>query len=201
MAETHSFIVIGLGNPGESYQMNRHNTGRLILEKLANELDVSFIQSGKYNAHIVEGEIGATPYTIALPNTYMNKSGSSVQKLVTSMKAAERLIVVYDDLDLPWGTVRVAFERGSGGHNGIESIIKALKTKKFIRIRVGVAPVTPEGKVTKPRGEAAVLKYLMSDFTKKELGELAAIKKTVLEALTLIMTKGRQQAMNTINSI
>lgn len=193
------FVFVGLGNPGDEYARSRHNTGRIFLESIAKRLNISLSPIGKHNAHEGKGKIGGETALFVMPNTYMNKSGSSVKTVVLSEKQAESLIVVYDDLDLPWGTIRVAFGRGSGGHNGVESIIKSIKTKDFIRIRVGVAPTTPGGKLKKPKGDDAVIKFLMSDFGKKEMEDFRGIEKNIEEALTLIVSEGYQVAMNKCN--
>jgi len=199
MPPNHAYIVVGLGNPGEEYARSRHNTGRLILEGMAARAQIKLTSLGKHNAHVGKGIVDDVPLTIVLPDTYMNKSGSSVKTLVTTIKAAERLIVVYDDLDLPWGTIRIAYGRGSGGHNGIESIRKSLNTKDFIRIRVGVAPVDAEGVIRKPRGADLVLKYIMGDFTSREIEELVAVEGRVRDAIVRIGKDGRQAAMNVCN--
>ena len=193
-------IIVGLGNPGEEYATSRHNAGRMLLERIASRDQVALIESGKHNAHIGKGKIEGESVFFALPNTYMNKSGSSVKTIVTSEKEVQDLIVVYDDLDLPFGTVRLAQNRGSGGHNGVESIIKALKSKAFVRIRVGVAQTTPGGKIKKPKGEDAVVKFLMGDFGKKEKDALGEIEQRVYDALTLVARDGVGAAMNVVNS-
>lgn len=193
------FVFVGLGNPGDEYAHSRHNTGRMILEGIAKRNAISISPIGKHTAHVGKGKIGKENALFLFPDTYMNKSGSSVKTAVLTLQQAESLVVVYDDLDLPWGTIRIAFGRGSGGHNGVESIIKSIKTKDFIRVRVGVAPSTPSGKLRKPKGEDAVIKFLMSNFGKKEMEDYRAIEKGVEQALTLIVDEGYQVAMNTCN--
>ena len=156
-----SFIIAGLGNPGEQYEGTRHNTGRIMLAAFAKAIgaeDFSF--NKKINALTSEGEVGPTKeikkkdnVTLVMPETFMNNSGKSIGPLVTTagaagtkanLKKAERLIVIYDDFNLPLGSVRISFNRSSGGHNGVESIIKAAKTEAFVRVRVGVAPATAQ---------------------------------------------------------
>lgn len=193
------FVFVGLGNPGDEYARSRHNTGRMILEGIAKQNDISISSIGKYTAHVGKGKIEGEQTLFLLPDTYMNKSGSSVKTAVLTPKQAESMVVVYDDLDLPWGALRIAFGRGSGGHNGVESIIKSLKTKDFIRVRVGVAPTTLSGNIRKPKGDDAVVKFLMSDFGKKEMEDYRAIEKKVAEALECIVSAGYQVAMNKYN--
>ena len=112
------YIIVGLGNPTEEYAHTRHNSGRMAVDFVS--------KNAKTEAKFI------------FPDTFMNKSGSFVAKIVKSKKAAEKLIVIYDDLDLPLGSLKVSYNRSSGGHRGLESIIKALKTEAFIRIRIGI---------------------------------------------------------------
>lgn len=174
------YIVVGLGNPGEEYQNTRHNTGRLAVSYLEKkEID---------NIKIIHLD------------TFMNKSGSGVVKFIKSKKAAEKLVVIYDDLDLPIGTMKVSYNRGSGGHKGLESIIKALKTEEFIRIRIGTSPATPSGKLRKPQGEKAVEKHILSDFKKPEAEILKKVFKKIEPVLTVLVEDGLQKAMTVGNS-
>src|SRR3989344_336042 len=119
-----AWVIVGLGNPGEEYASTRHNTGRMAVEFFARDGGFQeFHEDKKVKAHIAGGMIGKTAVALVLPDTFMNKSGSALAKYVKSVKAAERLIVVYDDLDLPLGTMKLSFDRGSGGHRGLESVI------------------------------------------------------------------------------
>src|SRR3990172_4657291 len=136
-----SYIIAGLGNPGEKYEGTRHNTGRLVLEHFAKKIEAGeWEENKKIRARVTEGKIGKERVTFVEPEAFMNNSGKCLASLVKSKKAAEQLIVIYDDLDLPLGTLKVSFNRGSGGHRGLESIIKALKTREFVRIRIGISP-------------------------------------------------------------
>jgi len=173
------YIVVGLGNPGEEYQNTRHNTGRLAVEFLEKK-DIPKIKF----VHL---------------DTFMNKSGSGVEKVVKSKKAAQKLIVIYDDLDLPIGSMKISYNRGSGGHRGLESIIKALKTEEFIRIRVGTSPATPSGKLKKPHGEREVEKHILSDFKKSETEILKKVFKRVATAVETIAEYGLPRAMSECN--
>ena len=194
------FVFIGLGNPGEEYKDTRHNVGFLALEHFRTSFGFpEWVDNAKTTALISKDSIGKHTVTLALPQTFMNKSGSSAKKLVTNKKAAERLVVVYDDLDLPLGTLKISFGRSSGGHNGVESIIKGIGTKDFVRLRVGVSPATPSGKTKKPKGEQKVLDFLMKDFRKPEMEHLEKIFKKTDKALELLVTEGRAKAMNEVN--
>ena len=143
--------------------------------------------------------IGKTAVVLVAPDTFMNKSGAAVIKYVKSQKAAERMVVIYDDLDLPLGGLKLSFNRGSGGHRGVESIMKTVKTKKFTRVRIGVSPETPGGKLKKPQGEEEVVKFILSKFKPAELAELKKIFKKVSEALETIVAEGPQIGMNRFN--
>ena len=195
-----AWVIVGLGNPGEEYQGTRHNTGRLALEFFASQMEFGdWKVDKKSQAHIASGMIGKTAVVLVAPDTFMNKSGAAVIKYVKSQKAAERMVVIYDDLDLPLGGLKLSFNRGSGGHRGVESIMKTVKTKKFTRVRVGVSPETPGGKLKKPQGEEEVVKFILSKFKPAELTELKKIFKKVSEALETVVTQGVQIGMNRFN--
>lgn len=192
-------IFVGLGNPGEEYANTRHNTGRMLLKILAKNLDGSWKTDPKLNADVAKIKIGKKPVTLVLPNTFMNNSGKSVKPLITSIKSAENLIVLYDDLDLPFGVSKISFNKSSGGHKGVESIIKNIKTEKFARLRVGISPTTPSGKIRKPQGEDAVTKVILGNFKPEEVLELKKLSKRVNEALEEFVTGGVEKAMTFFN--
>lgn len=195
-----TWVAVGLGNPGEEYTNTRHNTGRMMLEHFAAKQKFSeWKEDTKADAEICRGAIGKNLIVLVNPNTFMNKSGSSVAKFVKSVKAAEKLVVVYDDLDLPLGSMKLSFDRGSGGHKGIESIMRAVKTKKFVRIRIGVSPTTPGGKLKKPQGEREVVRFILARFKEDELDILKKVFKRAGEALESIVTDGREIAMTRFN--
>jgi peptidyl-tRNA hydrolase, PTH1 family len=195
-----TWIIAGLGNPGEEYVNTRHNTGRMALEFFAKQYKFGeWKEDKKAKAQVDRGMIGKTLAVLVAPDTFMNKSGSAIAKFVKSQKAAERLIVVYDDLDLPLGTVKLSFDRGSGGHKGIESIMRAVKTKKFVRVRVGVSPSTASGAIRKPEGEKVVVNFILTRFKPHEMEELKRIFKKVSEAIETTVVDGREIAMNRLN--
>ena len=192
--------IVGLGNPGEEYKESRHNVGRIILEKFRKKFGFSDWEFDKKSQALTsEGKVGKTKTKLILPDTYMNKSGGSVKKFVTSKKKAQDLIVVYDEIDLPLGTTKIVFNRGSGGHKGIESVIRSLGTKEFTRLRVGISPSTPSGKIKKPKGEQKVIDFVLGKFSKKELETLKKVEKKVVEALECVVTEGRAVTMNKFN--
>ena len=172
------YIVVGLGNPGVEYALTRHNAGRMAADFVAEKVK------------------GVKVFT---PDTFMNHSGKAVLKVVKSKKAAEKLIVIYDDLDLPLGSMKISYNRSSGGHRGVESIIKALKTEAFIRIRIGISPSTPSGKTKKPIGEKVVEKHILTDFKKLEMETLKKVFKNVVTAVETIKESGLAPAMTEFN--
>ena len=194
-----SYIFVGLGNPGSEYENTRHNTGRVLLTWFGKSLDAEWKIDGKAKATTAKVKIGKTPVTLVLPDTFMNKSGSSIKQLEASIKAVEKMVVVYDDLDLPFGKAKISFNKSSGGHKGLESIIKAIKTEKFARVRVGISPVTPSGKIKKPSGEEAVTKVIMGDFKSEELAQLKKLSKKINEALETFVSSGLEKAMTGFN--
>jgi len=194
------FYIIGLGNPGEEYKNSRHNTGVLSVLHFAKKNDMKIFNADKKIRAIVSiGKIGKEKIMLILPQTFMNKSGLSAGVIVTSRKKAENLIVVYDDLDMPLGKFKISFGRGSGGHKGVESVARAVKTKDFIRVRVGIAPSTPSGKIKKPKGEKDTINFILGNFSKKEIDILKKVFKNITEALELIIKEGRAKAMNVYN--
>ncbi|MDQ3075981.1 MAG: aminoacyl-tRNA hydrolase [bacterium] len=174
-------LVVGLGNPGTEYEKTRHNAGFIIVDALEKKIDdklkIKFLK----------------------PDTFMNNSGRAVSPLVKTKKDLSELIVVYDDIDIPLGKIKISFNRSSGGHNGVESIIKHVKSQEFLRIRIGICPITPTGKTKKPKAEDKVLKFLLGEFKKDELDELKKISKKVAEAVETIYTEGKDKAMSLYN--
>ena len=194
-----SHIIVGLGNVGPEYEETRHNTGRMLVASFGKSVDAEWKTDKKLNAEVAKVKLGKTPVTLVLPNTFMNNSGKSVKPLITSIKSAEKMIVIYDDLDLPFGSSKISFNKSSGGHRGLESIIKAIKTEKFARIRVGISPKTPSGKIKKPKGEEAVTKVILGKFKPDELAELKKLGKKVNEALETFVSDGLEKAMTGFN--
>ncbi|MEK7194365.1 MAG: aminoacyl-tRNA hydrolase [Patescibacteria group bacterium] len=160
------YTIIGLGNPGEEYVLTRHNTGKMAVEALEKkEVKAKFIHQ----------------------DTFMNKSGVAVAKVIKSKKAAEKLIVIHDDLDLPVGTMKISWNRGSGGHKGLESVIRAVKTKEFIRIRIGI------GK------KSDIEKHILGKFTPTEKETLKKVFKNVVTAVEVIISDSLQSAQTQFN--
>jgi peptidyl-tRNA hydrolase, PTH1 family len=197
------YIIVGLGNPGEEYVLTRHNTGRIALDAIRSHYEgEDFVMSKKSNALVSDIIIGKKKEKVTLlaPETFMNKSGSSVATVVKSVKAAEKLMVIYDDFQLPLGRIRISYNRSSGGHNGLESIIRAIKTEAFVRIRIGVSPENAQGVAKVPHGEDKVEKFILGKFKDDELKEIKKLSIRVAEAIETIITESREKAMSVYNA-
>jgi len=184
-------LIVGLGNPGIGYQFTPHNIGFLAVDRIASERGVE-IRNRQCRALTARTQVANEPVLLAKPETYMNLSGISVRELVAEYdaKAESDLIVIQDELDFPLGTLRIHTRRSSAGHNGIESIIDALGTQDFLRIRVGVAP---DHKVEDGKG------YLLSPFRKAQTAAVDEMLDTAAEAVKVILTEGAAAAMNRFN--
>ena len=195
-----SYIIVGLGNPGEEYTNTRHNTGRIVLEVIRTTYRFpDWEKSDKYKALVSEGKIKKEKVMLVEPETFMNKSGAAVKPLVTSKKKAESLLVIHDDLDIPIGSAKMSFNKSSGGHRGVESVIKAIKTEMFTRIRVGISPATLSGKLKKPRGEKAVEATILGEFKKSEMDALKKVLKKTTDVIFTLVTFGLEKAMSEFN--
>ena len=184
-------LIVGLGNPGIEYQFTPHNVGFLAIDRIAGSLNVE-VRNRHCRAVTARAEIAGEAVLLAKPETYMNLSGLSVRELLEKhdAKPESDLIVIQDELDFPLGTLRIHTRRSSAGHNGIESIIGALGSQDFLRIRMGVAP---ERKV----GDGA--EYLLSPMKKKELEVVDGMLDTAEEAVKVILKEGAAAAMNRFN--
>ena len=179
------WLLVGLGNPGKEYDGTRHNVGREFLRSLAKSEGVV--------------ELFGKKVRVLLPNSYMNNSGAAIKSYVKNKKDAEKLVVLQDELDLPLGKVKFSFGSSSGGHRGVDSVQRALKTKDFVRIRIGISPSTPSGKLKKPSMDDTV-DFVLGKFKPQEQEKLKKVRKVVAEALELLLTEGLEKARNVVNS-
>jgi len=179
--------IIGLGNPGDKYKFTRHNIGRIILNNWQKEEDLPlFKKNTKLNALITKGN----DFVLVLPETFMNSSGKSVKKII---KKTENLWVVHDDIALPFGTIKISKNKGSAGHNGIKSIIEELKTKDFVRIRIGIKPLS------RTISSENLPKFVLKKFTKKELETIKDISNETIQILKFTLKEGIEKGMNKFN--
>lgn len=197
-----NYIILGLGNPGEEYENTRHNTGRMIVDAFAKKIDADddWKEDKKIKSEIAKTKIGKNSVLLVKPNTFMNKSGDAVKSLVKNKKQAETLVVVHDDLDLPLGKIKISFNKSAGGHRGVQSIIKAIKTEGFIRMRVGICPVTPSGKQKKPQTEEGIIDLILGKIKNSDKDNWKKIIKKAVVGLESIVVDGRDVATMNINS-
>lgn len=195
------FYIIGLGNPGTEYEGTRHNIGRDIIKAIAaSEHFSSWDKNKNAEALYARGSLGAEPVEFFLPETFMNNSGLTLRFLVQKQAAKLMdIVVVYDDVDLPVGEIKVSVGRGAGGHNGIASIINALGSKDFIRVRIGVASKGFFGTVKRPKGEK-LAEHVLGTFGRRDRSLLEGVEEKTKKALQLIVTEGVAVAMNVCNS-
>jgi peptidyl-tRNA hydrolase, PTH1 family len=184
-------LIVGLGNPGIEYQFTPHNLGFLAVDRIAEQCGVR-VNNRNCRAQTARARIGETELVLAKPETFMNLSGQSVRELVQEyqVQPEQDLVLLYDELDLPFGTLRVRPRGRSAGHNGVESVIDALGTQEFVRIRMGVGP-------DHPVGDGA--RYVLSQFKKSQYPAIDQVLDTTAEAVKVILAEGVQAAMNRFN--
>ena len=184
-------LIVGLGNPGIEYQFTPHNLGFLVVDRIAEQSKVE-VRNRQCRALTARAVIGSETVLLAKPETFMNLSGLSVRELIAEHDAKPEtdLVVIQDELDFPLGTIRIHRNRSSAGHNGIESVIGALGTQDFVRIRMGVAP---------DRKVEDGMTYLLSPFRKAQLKLVDPMIDLAAEAVEAILKDGPAAAMNRYN--
>ena len=183
-------LIVGLGNPGAEYRLTPHNLGFLTIDRLAEEHGVRVVRP-ECNALFGRGVIAGRETLLAKPLSYMNLSGAPVRDLLRKYEIGpDRLLVVYDELDLPWGSMRMKPKGSAAGHNGLKSIIGALGTTEFARLRLGIDP-------GRPVGDAA--RYVLQPFRSAELKELEEILSRAADAVRLYLSDGAEKAMAVAN--
>jgi PTH1 family peptidyl-tRNA hydrolase len=207
-----TFVIVGLGNPGKEYEKTRHNAGRSAVALVAKQEGFDeFIFNKTANALTTKGTISGhgvsasdadtpCPAVLVLPETMMNLSGKAVASFVKSVKAAKGLLVIHDDLDLPLGTIKMVFGRGSGGHKGVESIMRALKTKEFARIRIGISTAGKKNQAKKVSGEEKVIKHVIGKWKPSEEAVVKKVLKKAAESVRLFVTSGLESATQFANT-
>ena len=184
-------LIVGLGNPGIEYQFTPHNLGFLTIDRIANDLRIE-VKNRQCRALTARATIAGEPAVLAKPETYMNLSGFSVRELVEEhqVDVKQDLIVIYDELDLGLGTIRIRQRGSSAGHNGMESILGALNTDEFLRIRLGIAP---------DRKVADGVKYVLTPFRKAQDKVVDEVLERAAQAVEVIIKEGPAAAMNRFN--
>lgn len=185
-----NWLIVGLGNPGPEYERTRHNVGFMLIDLLAGQCQTQ-IRREECRALVGRAEIAGQKSELAKPQTYMNLSGEAVSCLVAKpVRSVEKLIIISDDLALPYGTIRIRPRGSHGGQNGLRSIIDRLKTQEFIRLRIGIGP---EHEVR----DAA--NFVLDKFTKTEFGTLEKILENAADAVRSIVSDGVDAAMGKFN--
>lgn len=185
-----TIIIVGLGNPGREYAMTRHNLGYLVVEALARQIGWHFKVDRRFNALGVKGLFEGVALHLLLPTTYMNASGSAIKRYLDFFKLSpKQLIVVVDDIALPFGQLRLR-ERGSaGGHNGLKSIETHLGTNEYVRLRMGIGHP----------GQNDLVDYVLDPFSSTELEQLPAVVDRGVDVLKRLLAQGVPQVMNQVN--
>jgi len=195
--------LVALGNPGDKYQHSRHNVGRIVGDVLCTAWSLPTSQKQtSVSGNVTSGHVAGQDISFLYPDTYMNNSGTAVRKLVPASHLA-RLIVLYDDVDLPLGDVRVSFGRGAGGHNGVTSIIEKVGSKDFIRVRLGIGKVGfwpwQSSEVKRPAVGGPLERYVLGNFTKRELETVTQMARQAQTVIETIISDGHVAAMNKFN--
>ncbi|HET7441419.1 MAG TPA: aminoacyl-tRNA hydrolase [Terriglobales bacterium] len=184
-------LIVGLGNPGIEYQFTPHNLGFLTIDRLANDCGVE-VRNRQCRALTARATIADQQVLLAKPETFMNLSGIAVRELVAKYEIdpGSDLILIYDELDLPLGTIRIRQRGSSAGHNGMESVIGALGTQEFLRIRLGIAP---------DRKVSDGVRFVLTPFKKRELKKVDEVLDQAAEAVKVVLAEGPAAAMNRFN--
>ncbi|HEY76574.1 MAG TPA: aminoacyl-tRNA hydrolase [Thermoflexia bacterium] len=191
MPEVETYLIVGLGNPGPHYARNRHNTGFRCLRRLAKAHGLEF--RSRKRARVASGTIAGRSVLLVRPRTFMNESGQAVAPLVRFHQVPlDRLLVIYDDMDLPLGTLRLRPKGGSGGHRGMQSIIDALGSPDFPRLRIGIGR-PPEG--------MDPADYVLQDFSPEEEPVIEEALERAVAAVETWLTEGIDEAMSRFNTV
>jgi PTH1 family peptidyl-tRNA hydrolase len=187
---TEPWLVVGLGNPGKEYAGNRHNVGFLVADLLASRVGAKFGRSKRAHAEVAEGRLGfgGPKLILVKPLTYMNLSGGPVVQLAQFFKVpVDNVVAVHDELDVPYGQVRVKRGGGEGGHNGLRSLSKSLATKEYARVRFGIG---------RPPGRQDPADYVLSDFGGAERKELEFLVDRAADVVEAVVLEGVEWAQN-----
>ncbi|WP_319408169.1 aminoacyl-tRNA hydrolase [uncultured Desulfosarcina sp.] len=189
-AESRQHLVVGLGNPGQVYASTRHNIGFMAADRLIREHGLTACRS-RVNAEVAEGDIAGVPVMIAKPLAFMNRSGGPVRSIIQIYGIkCEDMVVIHDDIDLAYERLKIKEKGGDGGHNGLRSLIDALGTDDFVRVRMGVG---------RPEGGIGVVDYVLEEFDANQRITLGPFLSRAIEAAATILCEGAKEAMNRFN--
>ncbi len=187
---SNTFLIVGLGNPGKQHRENRHNIGFMLADKLAERLGLTFSRV-QHKALLTDGRYQGFKIILAKPQTYMNNSGQTVSTLMRFYKLPLRqLLVAFDDVDLPFETIRMKPSGGSSGQKGMKSIIQRLGSEEFPRLRLGIG---------RPPGRMSTPSYVLQDFSEAHAEDLAIFLERAADAVLLFVTEGIESAMTQYN--
>jgi PTH1 family peptidyl-tRNA hydrolase len=185
------WIIAGLGNPGPEYAGNRHNAGHMVVDLLAERMGARF-KAHRTRNEVADGRLAGIPVTLAKPQTYMNTSGGPVAALASFYKVPpEHVVIVHDELDIPFGAVRLKLGGGDNGHNGLRSITKSLGTNAYNRVRIGIG---------RPPGRMDAAAFVLRDFSTTERKELPLLIDRGADAVEMLLSKGMAAAQNTFHA-
>jgi PTH1 family peptidyl-tRNA hydrolase len=178
-------LIIGLGNPGEKYKNTRHNVGYMVIDKLTSRLKIKLLENKKLSSSLIQSLCHGDKFILAKPNKFMNESGASVRKISDYYKIKiNNICIISDDVDLPIGSIRVREEGSSGGHKGVESIIKSLNSEKFTRIRIGIAQLNTMPADADKMNIIDTKEFVLENFNNTES---KIINKTIINATDIIL--------------
>jgi peptidyl-tRNA hydrolase, PTH1 family len=191
VADDERWLIAGLGNPGPEYAGNRHNAGHMVVDLLAERMGARF-KAHRTRNEVADGRLAGVPVTLAKPRTFMNTSGGPVAALASFYKVPpERVLIVHDELDIPFGTVRLKLGGGDNGHNGLRSITKSLGTNAYNRVRIGIG---------RPPGRMDAATFVLRDFSSTERKELPLLIDRGADAVEMLLSKGMAATQNTFHA-
>jgi peptidyl-tRNA hydrolase, PTH1 family len=184
------FLIVGLGNPGKTYENTRHNIGFAVIDLLAQKHHLEFRDKAKFRGSVAEGKIGDTLVTLIKPLTFMNLSGEAVVSIANYLQILpSKILVIVDDVDLPMGQLRLKINSGSGTHNGLKSVEHSLQSNRYARLRIGVGD----------KGERDLADFVLSRFTLEEEKVLPEIKEKAIQTIEIWLDRGITRAMDYAN--
>ena len=190
MADIGPHLIVGLGNPGPAYASTRHNIGFLVVDRLVRKYGLTACNS-QVDAAIARGVVAGVPVMVAKPLTYMNRSGGPLGDIVQTYGIqCEDMVVIHDDIDLAYERLKIKEKGGDGGHNGLRSLIDALGTDDFVRLRMGVG---------RPEADIGVVNYVLGEFDFNQRKTLEPYLSRGIEAVAAILCEGAKEAMNRFN--
>jgi len=192
MLQKQTYLLTGLGNPGDAYRMTRHNIGFMVLDDIAGTYDIALNKKSRFNAEYGQGVIEGTKVILAKPMAYMNRSGPCVQKIAGYFNIARNdVLVIYDDIDINFGILKIKEKGGHGGHKGLKSLIEVFNGGDFIRLRTGVGRPEPGINVTD---------HVLGRFNADEKVIMDKIVTRAREAVVTVLCKGTKHGMNMFNN-